>query len=80
MTTARWMEVMAQKMEREGDDPQTARAMYTRMFEQAQDEQVKQWPLKRLMELRSLTERATVRRALAAFVSANGRCPQAWTG
>jgi tetratricopeptide (TPR) repeat protein len=78
MTSARWMEHMAQRMEREGDDPRVARAMYTRMFEQAQDEQVKQWARKRLMQLRSLEERAVIRRVLSDFVAAQGRCPGAW--
>jgi hypothetical protein len=79
MTTAAWMVHMAEKMELKGDDPQVARAMYTRMYEQAQDEQVKQWALKRLMELRSLQEREAIRTVLNAFVAANGRCPRAWT-
>ena len=78
MTTARWMEYMAKNMEAKGDDPQVARAMYSRMYEQAQDDQVKQWALKRLMELRSLEERAEIRRVLAAFVAAQTRCPGAW--
>jgi tetratricopeptide (TPR) repeat protein len=79
MTTAAWMEYMAEKLEAKGDDPQVARAMYTRMYEQAQDEQVKQWALKRLMELRSIHERAVIRGVLNDYVAANGRCPQAWT-
>jgi tetratricopeptide (TPR) repeat protein len=79
MTTARWMEHMAERMERDGDDPRVARAMYTRMLEQAQDEQVKSWARKRLMELRSLDERAMIRRVLSDFVAAQGRCPRAWT-
>ena len=79
MTTARWMEHMAERMERRGDDPQVARAMYTRMHEQARDEQVRQWALERLMELRSFEERDAIRRVLSAFVDAEGRCPRAWT-
>ncbi len=79
MTTARWMEHMAERMERQGDDPHVARAMYTRMYEQAKDEQVKEWALKRLMELRSLQERDVIRRVLSGFVAANARCPRAWT-
>jgi tetratricopeptide (TPR) repeat protein len=79
MTTARWMEHMAERMELKGDDPNVARAMYTRMYEQAQDEQVKQWALKRLMELRSLRDRDVIRRVLSGFVAANARCPRAWT-
>jgi tetratricopeptide (TPR) repeat protein len=79
MTTARWMERMAERMEQQGDDPHVARAMYARMYEQAQDEQVRQWALKRLMELRSLQEREAIRGVLSAFVTTTGRCPQAWT-
>jgi tetratricopeptide (TPR) repeat protein len=79
MTTAAWMVHMAEKMEGKGDDPQVARAMYTRMYEQAQDEQVKQWALKRLMQLRSLQEREVIRGVLNDYVAANGRCPRAWT-
>ena len=79
MTTARWMEYMAEKMEDKGDDPQVARAMYTRMYEQAQDDQVQQWALKRLMELRSLREREVIRRVLSGFVTVSGQCPHAWT-
>ena len=79
MTTARWMEHMAERMEQKGDDPHVARAMYTRMYEQAQDEQVRQWALNRLIELRSLQERDAIRGVLSGFVSANGRCPRDWT-
>ena len=78
MTTAKWMEQMAKSMEAKGDDPQVARAMYARMYEQAQDDQVKQWALNRLMELKSLEERAHIRRVLADFVTAQTRCPRAW--
>jgi tetratricopeptide (TPR) repeat protein len=78
MTTAKWMEQMARNMEAKGDDPQVARAMYARMYEQAQDDQVKQWALNRLMELKSLEERAHIRKVLADFVTAQTRCPRAW--
>jgi hypothetical protein len=79
MSSARWMENMAEQMARRGDDPQVARAMYTRMYEQARDEQVKEWALKRLMQLRAFQERHTIRQVLTEFVSANGRCPTTWT-
>jgi len=78
MTTARWMEHMAAQMEAKGDDPRVALAMYTRMYEQAQDDQVKAWARGRLMELRSLEERAAIRRALGDFVGQQQRCPRDW--
>ena len=79
MTTAAWMAHMADRMERQGDDPRVARAMYAHMYEQAQDEQVRQWALKRLMELRSLQERDAIRGVLSGFVGATGRCPHGWS-
>lgn len=78
MTTARWMEHMAEQLEAKGDDPRVAYAMYTRMYEQAQDDQVKAWARGRLMELRSLQERAAIRRALGDFVGQQQRCPRDW--
>jgi tetratricopeptide (TPR) repeat protein len=78
MTTARWMANMADKVEAKGDDPAVARAMYTRMYEQAQDEQVRQWAQRKLMELRSLQELGVIRGVLSAFVAAHARCPRDW--
>jgi len=78
MTTARWMEHMAENVEAKGDDPQVARAMYARMYEQAQDDQVKEWARGRLMELRSLEERGVIRRVLSAFIAEQKRCPRDW--
>jgi hypothetical protein len=79
MTKARWMDHMADHVQSKGDDPKVARAMYTRMFEQAQDEQVKAWARRRLMELQSLEERGVIRRVLGAFVAEQKRCPRDWT-
>ncbi|HET7343684.1 MAG TPA: hypothetical protein VFL90_19630 [Methylomirabilota bacterium] len=79
MTTARWMASMADDIEAKGDDPAVARAMYTRMYEQAQDEQVRRWAQRRLMELRSLQEREAIRRVLVAFAAQHNRCPGEWS-
>jgi tetratricopeptide (TPR) repeat protein len=78
MTTARWMAHMADNVQSKGDDPQVARAMYARMYEQAQDDQVKEWARRRLMELASLEERSVIRRVLQTFVDAEKRCPRNW--
>jgi len=78
MTKARWMEHMADNVQSKGDDPQVARAMYARMYEQAQDDQVKAWARRRLMELDSLEERAAIRRVLTTFVAEQKRCPRDW--
>ena len=78
MTKARWMAHMADNVQSKGDDPQVARAMYARMYEQAQDDQVKEWARRRLMELTSLEERTVIRRVLRGFVEAEKRCPRDW--
>ena len=78
MTTARWMANMADTIEAKGDDPQVARAMYTRMYEQAQDAAVRDWARGRLMELTSLDERRIIRAVLTEFVASQGRCPRDW--
>ncbi|HTO10305.1 MAG TPA: hypothetical protein VMQ51_01950 [Candidatus Binatia bacterium] len=78
MSPARWMAHMADSIEAKGDDPKVARAMYARMYEQAQDEQVKEWARRRLMELRSLEERGAIRRVLADFAAEQKRCPRDW--
>jgi len=79
MTTARWMDHMADTVQSKGDDPRVARAMYARMEEQAQDEQVKEWARRRLMELQSLDERSAIRRALTSFTAEQQRCPRDWS-
>ena len=78
MTTAHWMAHMADTVASKGDDPRVARAMYTRMEEQAQDEQVKEWARRRLMELQSLDERSAIRGALTTYASEQHRCPRDW--
>jgi hypothetical protein len=78
MTSATWMDGMAQQMEAKGGDRATARAMYARMYDQASDEQVRQWALGRLMQLRWFDDRDVLRPALEAFRARAGRCPAAW--
>ena len=73
-----WMQAMAAQMEIHGGSREVARAIYIHLFEQSEDEQVKQMALKHLMQLKSLDERDLIRRALAEFRDRQGRCPAAW--
>jgi tetratricopeptide (TPR) repeat protein len=74
----RWMETMAARMEAEGGDRNLAREIFRRMYDEAEDEQVKELALKRLAQLRSFDEREAIRRALADYQTRNARCPDDW--
>lgn len=73
-----WMEAMKARMASEGGSRDTAREIYTRMDEQAADDQVKDMARKRLMQLDSMDERDALRRLMAAYKANTGRCPASW--
>jgi len=73
-----WMEAMKAKMAVEGGSRELAREIYGRMYEQAEDGQVKEMARLRLMNLDSLDDREVLLRALAAFQARTGRCPSTW--
>lgn len=74
----RWMRSMAARMEAEGGSRDTAREMYRRIFAEANDQQVKDLALKRLLWLQSLDEREAIDRLLINFRAQKNRCPEAW--
>jgi tetratricopeptide (TPR) repeat protein len=74
----RWMELMARRMEAEGGSRDTARAIYTQLYEQADDESIKLLARNRLLQLRSLDERDLIRRVLAQYQARTGRCAGSW--
>jgi len=73
-----WMKGMSARMADEGGSRATAREIYTRMFEQANDEQLKDVARRRLMQLDSFDQRDVIRKILAAFTKKTGRCPSSW--
>jgi len=73
-----WMQAMKARMAAEGGSRNTAREIYTRMFEQSVDEKVKQMAEKRLMQLDSLDQRDELHKLLAAYRTRTGRCPATW--
>jgi len=73
-----WMLAMKAKMAVEGGSRELAREIYGRMYEQAEDGQVKEMARLRLMNLDSLDDREVLLRALAAFQARTGRCPSTW--
>lgn len=69
-----FMRMMTAKTKTEGGSRETARAIYQQMFNEAEDEQVKNSAELRLLELDSLEERDAIRKALQEFQAKNKRC------
>jgi len=74
-----WMLAMKAKMVADGGSRDTAREIYTRMFEQSADEQVKDIARKHVWLLDSLDQRDILNRWLKSYRDRVGRCPTAWT-
>lgn len=74
----RWMEALAAQVQVYGGSRDTARQLYRRMFEEADDEQIKLLAYKRLTQLQSLDERDAIGRVLREFQARAARCPAAW--
>lgn len=73
-----WMEAMHARMAAEGGSRDVAREIYTRMYEQAGDESVKEMARRRLLQLDSWDERDTLRKVIASYRSHTGHCPASW--
>ena len=73
-----WMEAMRAKILSEGGSRSTAREVYMRMYEQSNEEQVKEMARKHLMRLDSLDQRDALRKLFAAHKARTGKCPESW--
>ena len=73
-----WMEAMKAKMLAEGGSRETAREIYTRMYEQSAEDQVKEMARRRLVQLDSLDQRDVLRKLVAEFQTSSGKCPASW--
>ncbi len=73
-----WMEAMKAKMASEGGSRETAREIYTRMYDQSTDEKVKEMAHKRLLQLDSLDQRDNLRKLLTTYRERLGKCPSSW--
>ena len=73
-----WMEAMKAKMAADGGSRNTAREIYTRMYEQSADEKVRDMARKRLLQLDSLDQRDALRKLFVAYQTRTGRCPNSW--
>lgn len=75
---APWMTMMSARLAAEGSSRSTAREMYRRMYEQSDDEQIRQMAVKRLMQLDSFDERDVIRKVLQVYAERTGRCASSW--
>lgn len=73
-----WMQAMSARMLAEGGSRATARELYTRIYEQADDETIKRMAELRLLQVNSLDERDVIRKALNDYATRNGRCVSEW--
>jgi tetratricopeptide (TPR) repeat protein len=73
-----WMEAMKAKMAADGGSRGTAREIYTRMYEQSGEEQVRDMAHKRLLQLESLDQRDALYKVLSAYQARAGKCPNTW--
>jgi len=73
-----WMEAMTAKIQSEGGSRSTAREIYTRMYEQSGDQQVREMASKHLMRLDSLDQQDGLRKLFAAYQTRTGKCPESW--
>ncbi len=74
----RWMEAMKAKMLADGGSREVAREIYRRMYEQAEDQEVKEMARRRLLQLASMDQQDALRKVLSLFESRAGRCPASW--
>jgi tetratricopeptide (TPR) repeat protein len=73
-----WLETMSARMLAEGGSRDTAREIYTRIYEESDDQTIKRMAELRLLQIDSLDERDVIRRVLADHSAQRGRCPVDW--
>jgi len=69
---------MKARMLAEGGSRDTAREIYRQMFEQSNDDSVKDMARRRLMQIDSMDQRDVLRKLLTAYQTRTGQCPATW--
>jgi len=73
-----WMSEMGARMLAEGGSVGAARQMYQHLYEESNDDQVKQLLLRRLLQVDSFEQRDVIRRVLSDYSARLHRCPASW--
>jgi len=73
-----WMRFMMGRMASDGGSRNTAREVYSRLYEEASDSHVKNMARKRLLLLDSMERQDALRKLMVAYRSKIGHCPGTW--
>jgi tetratricopeptide (TPR) repeat protein len=73
-----WMVEMGARMLAEGGSIQDARQMYRHLYDESNDEQVRQLLLRRLLQVDSFAQRDLIRRVINDYSTRLKRCPASW--
>jgi tetratricopeptide (TPR) repeat protein len=73
-----WMRAMSARMLAEGGSRATAREIYQRMYDEADDETIKRMAELRLAQITSFEERDRIRKVLKEYQARQGRCASDW--
>lgn len=73
-----WMAALSARMKAEGGSRGAAREMYRHLYDDSNDDEVKEMVTKQLMRLDSLDERDALRRILTDYRTQSGRCASSW--
>lgn len=73
-----WMQAMSARMLAEGGSRATARELYMRMYQQADDETIKRMAELRLLQVDSFDERELIQKILKEHLARTGRCISEW--
>jgi tetratricopeptide (TPR) repeat protein len=74
----RWMKEMGARMLAEGGSIPAARQMYQHLYDESEDDQVKQMLQRRLLQVDSFEQRDLIRQVLKDYAANTGRCPASW--
>jgi tetratricopeptide (TPR) repeat protein len=73
-----WMEALSARLQATGGSRDTAREIYRRMMQEAEDPEIRKMAELRLAEVDSFDERDAIRQALSQFQKSRNRCPSNW--
>jgi tetratricopeptide (TPR) repeat protein len=74
----RWLAEMGARMSLEGGSREGARQMYQHLYDESNDDWVKQTLLRRLLQVDSFEQRDVIRRVLGDYSARFKRCPSSW--
>ena len=73
-----WMMEMSARVTAEGGSRRAAREMYQHLYDESNDDQIRQLLARRLMQVDSFEERELIRRVLGEYSARFGRCASSW--